>query len=263
MIDIHHHCLPGVDDGPREWDEAVAMCRMAAAEGIEAIIATPHVLRALWPSPGRRALEKSIARLRNETGGTPALHLGSEYFFAHDMPEALQRGDVIPLADSRYVLLELAADSVPPMIEQPLYRAQLDGWTPIIAHPERNVVFQQHPEILERLVRHGAFVQLTAGSLTGHFGERARAAATNFLKLNLVHFVATDAHNLEKRPPAIKAARAALQELAGDPVAEALMVANPRAVVENRPLAWVPDPAEVPSGGLLTRLRRFLPSRGA
>ena len=263
MIDIHHHCLPNVDDGPSQWSEAVEMCRMAKAEGVEAIIATPHVLRGRWRTVGRPELETAIARLRNETAGGPALYLGSEYFFSHDMQEALSSGAIVPLAESRYVLVELAADSVPPLLEQPLYQAQLAGWQPILAHPERNIVFQQHPDLLEKMVRHGAFTQITLSSLTGAFGGAARAAAELFLRRNLVHFAATDAHNVRKRPPVVRAGRAALQALAGERAAEALMVENPRAVVENRPLPWIPDPMESPSGGLLTRVRRFFRSRRA
>src|SRR5258705_7142827 len=133
MIDIHHHCLPDVDDGPRGWDEAVAMFAMAAEEGIEAIVATPHVLRGRWTSMSPRELEDRTATLREKTNDTPRLYLGSEYFFAHDMPEVLKAGNaIVPLAGSRYILIELAANSVPPLFEEPLYRAQLDGWIPII-----------------------------------------------------------------------------------------------------------------------------------
>ena len=118
----------------------------------------------------------------------------------------------MPLAGSRYVLIELAANSVPPMIEQPLYRMQLEGWIPIIAHPERNLVFQAKPELLAALIEHGARTQITAGSLTGEFGAQARQAAETFLRRGLVHFVATDAHNMTKRPPRVREAIAALEE---------------------------------------------------
>jgi protein-tyrosine phosphatase len=258
LIDIHHHCLPGVDDGPAEWDEAVAMCRMAAEEGIEAIVCTPHVLRGRWRTPPREELQSRIETLRAKTNDTPRLLLGSEYFFAHDMAEVLESGEsVLPLAGSRYVLFELAANAVPPMIDQPLYRVQLDGWIPVIAHPERNLVFQSRPELLASLVNLGARTQVTATSLTGAFGSEARRAAELFLERRLVHFIATDAHNTTKRSPRIREAMATLSELVGDDVANALTVRNPRAVTENRPLDYQPDPAEPAAGGLLTRLKRF------
>jgi protein-tyrosine phosphatase len=258
MIDIHHHCLPGVDDGPRELSEAVAMCAAAAEEGIETIVATPHVLRGRWPTFSRRELELKLDELRARVGETPRLLLGSEYFFSHDMADVLRNGTaVLPLAAGRYVLLELPANSVPPMFNQPLYRAQLDGWLPILAHPERNTVFQANPDVLEALIGHGLRVQITATSLTGAFGTQARVAAETFLRRKLVHFVATDAHNMEKRPPHVREALAVLRELTGNAVAEALTRENPLAVIENRPLPYEPEPEEVVSPGLFTRLRQF------
>jgi len=258
MIDIHHHCLPDVDDGPREWDEAVAMCHEALAEGIETIIATPHVLRGRWRSFTVAELEMRIAELRRRVGAGPRLILGSEYFFAHDAVERLAEGtSIVPLAGSRYVLIELAANSVPPMFEQPLYRMQLEGWTPVLAHPERNLVFQRHPELLATFIEHGAKTQLTLSSLTGDFGPEAKHSAHELVKRRLVHFAATDAHNQGKRPPRVAAARAALGELAGEAVADALMVHNPRCVLEKRPLEYDPEPRIDENGGFLTRLRSF------
>ncbi len=262
MIDIHHHILPGVDDGPHELDEAVEMCRIAAAEGIGTIVATPHVLRGRWPVFSPLELQAKLERLRDAVGDSPRLILGSEYFFGHDMADVLRADtSIVPLAGSRYVLLELAANNVPPMLEQPLYRTQLDGWVPIIAHPERNLVFQQKPELLAYLIGHGARVQLTASSLIGAFGAEAKASAELFLERGLVHFVATDAHNTAKRPPRIREALVALRELAGDEITDVLTHANPLAVIENRGLVWEPEPQEDAPAGLFTRLRSFFGRR--
>ena len=258
MIDLHHHCLPDVDDGPREWDEAVAMCRLSADEGITTIVATPHVLRGRWKAFSIPELEARIAELRTRVGESPRLLLGSEYFFAHDVVEVLNaRNAIVPLAGSRYVLVELAANSVPPLIEQPLYRMQLEGWVPVLAHPERNLVFQSKPDMLAELLEHGVKTQVTAGSLTGEFGPQARQAAETFLRRNLVHFMATDAHNMSKRAPRVREARAVLEELAGRDVVEALTVHNPLAVVENQPIPYDPEPVGGPEGGFFTRLRSF------
>jgi protein-tyrosine phosphatase len=262
MIDIHHHCLHGVDDGPRTLDEAVALCRMAAEEGIETIVATPHVLRGRWPVFSPLELETRLRELRDAVGDSPRLILGSEYYFAHDMADILRSGtSIVPLAGGKYVLLELASNSVPPMLEQPLYRAQLEGWTPIIAHPERNLVFQAKPELLHHLINHGALVQVTATSLTGAFGAQARAAAETFIRRRMVHFIASDAHNTDKRPPRVREAIEVLRALAGNEITHALTHANPRAVVENRGLAWEPEPQEERPAGFFTRVRSFFTTR--
>jgi protein-tyrosine phosphatase len=258
MIDIHHHCLPDVDDGPREWDEAVGLCAMAREEGVETIVATPHVLRGRWKQFSIPELGQRLDELRSRVGDSPRLLLGSEYFFAHDMVEVLASGQaIVPLAGSRYVLVELAANAVPPHIEGPLFRMQLEGWVPILAHPERNLVFQTRPDILASLVEAGAKTQITAGSLTGDFGAAARRACEQFLSRGLVHFVATDAHDRKKRPPRVREAIRVLASMAGERIAEALTHRNPLAVVENRPLEYEPEARGAPEGGLLTRLRSF------
>lgn len=259
MIDLHHHCLPDVDDGPRAWDEAVEMCRIAREEGIETIVATPHVLRGRWKTFSIPELQTRLDALRSRVGKTPHLLLGSEYFFAHDFADVLAAGTaIVPLAGSRFVLVELASNSVPPMLEQPFYRVQLDGFVPVIAHPERNTVFQSRPDILAALVEQGARTQITLGSLTGAFGPAAKQCAGDLLDRRLVHFVATDAHNTEKRPPRIREAMAALEALAGPDVADALARRNPLAVVENRPLEYDPEPVYEQKGGFFTRIRSFL-----
>jgi protein-tyrosine phosphatase len=256
MIDIHHHCLPGVDDGPRTVAEAVDLCRMSAEEGIETIVATPHVLRGRWKNTSRAQLESALADLQGRIGDAPRLVLGSEYFFAHDIAEVMRKGSaIIPLAGSRYILVEFASHAVPPLVMQPLHAVMLDGWTPIIAHPERNAVFQSKPELVAALARAGVKMQLTTGSLTGDFGEEARMAATQWLRAGYVHFMATDAHNREKRPPRFRAAREKVAELSGETIARALFVDNPRAVIEGQGLPYDPEiPERAEKTGVMTRI---------
>jgi protein-tyrosine phosphatase len=258
MIDIHHHCLPGVDDGPRELDEAVAMCRMAADEGIETIVATPHVLRGRWKTWRPIELANRLDRLREAVADSPRLILGSEVFFGHDLADVVSRGDtIVPLARSRYILVEFVANNVP-HAEQPFYRLQLAGFTPVIAHPERNTVFQARPDLLAAMVEAGARTQVTTGSLVGEFGSEAQRAAETFAACGLIHVVATDAHNTGKRPPRTQRALERLRELVGGTVADALTVRNPLAIVENRGLEYEPDPVLPRRDGFFTRIRRFL-----
>jgi protein-tyrosine phosphatase len=259
LIDIHHHCLPGVDDGPADWDDALALCRMAADDGIDTIIATPHVMRGRWQNTSRAALEEIAAELRSRLNDSPRILLGSEYFFAHDVAEVLASGNsIIPLAGSKYILIEFAAHGIPPLVDQPLYRMQLDGWVPVIAHPERNAAFQAKPENLASLVRLGAKTQVTAASLIGEFGPEARQAAFDWIASGMVHAIASDAHNIKKRPPRMTAAFAAVRNAAGDDVANALFHDNPRAIVEGRGLAFEPEPLEYGGKrGLLGRVAKL------
>ena len=235
------------------------LCGIAADEGVETIVATPHVLRGRWRRFTPAELRGILEELRARTKDTPRLLLGSEYYFAHDMNEVLAAGtSIVPLGGSRAVLIELASHAVPPMLEQPLHRAQLEGWTIVLAHPERNDVFQAKPELLATLVRLGVRTQITAASITGGFGEDAQRAALAFLRKGLVHLIATDAHNVKKRPPRVREARARVAEIVGEGAAEALFVENPRAILANRTLAWEPEvPYPTEPGGVIRRLRRF------
>lgn len=237
--------------------EAVELCRMSADEGIETIVATPHVLRGRWKNTSRTQLETILTDLQVRAGAAPRIILGSEYFFAHDIAEVVRAGNaIIPLAGSRYILVEFASHSIPPLVQQPLHAVMLEGWTPIIAHPERNAVLQSKPELVAALARAGVKMQVTTGSVTGEFGEDARIAATQWLRAGWVHFMATDAHNAERRPPRFRAARARVAELCGDSVAQALFVDNPRAVVEGRGLPYDPEiPEKIQKPGMMARLR--------
>jgi protein-tyrosine phosphatase len=261
MIDIHHHCLPGVDDGPHTLAESVELCRMAADEGIETIVATPHVLRGRWKNTSRADLTKILDDLRAAVGDRPRIILGSEYFFGHDMDEMLRTESILPLAGGRYVLVEFSSHNVPPLVRDPLYRVQLNGWMPIIAHPERNIVFQSKPEFLASLIRIGVKTQVTTGSVTGEFGPAAEAAAIDWLQRGWVHVMATDAHNVTKRPPRFRAARERVAGLVGEEIAQALFVDNPKSIVESRGLVYdpdLPDASSVKSGSLFGRIRKFL-----
>jgi protein-tyrosine phosphatase len=260
MIDVHHHCLPGVDDGPRTMAESVELCRMAADEGIDTIVATPHVLRGRWQNTSRTELTQILDDLRAAVGDRPRLVLGSEYFFGHDMDEMLRTESILPLAGGRYILVEFASHSVPPLVREPLYRVQLDGWVPIIAHPERNIVFQSKPEFLESLIRAGVKTQVTTGSVMGEFGPEAQTAAIDWLERGWVHVMATDAHNVTKRQPRFRAARERVAALTGEQIAQALFVDNPKSIVESRGLVYDPDLPESSgskSDRLFNQIRKF------
>jgi len=225
------------------------------------IVATPHVLRGRWKNTSRAQLTSILDELRGKVGETPHIVLGSEYFFGHDMDEMLRTETIIPLAGGRYILVEFSSHTVPPLVREPLYRVQLGGWTPVIAHPERNIVFQSKPEFLASLIRIGVKTQVTTGSVTGEFGPDAQAAAIDWLKRGWVHVMATDAHNGTKRQPRFRAARERIVDLVGEQIAQALFVDNPKSIVESRGLVYDPDLPEGSgneSGRLFSRIRKML-----
>lgn len=245
MVDLHCHVLPGVDDGPRSLADALAMCRLADEGGCDTLVATPHQRHPLWSNRDRPRLEALVAELNGELGGRPQVLLGAEIRVDDELldeVEQLPAGPIQPLADSRYLLLELdrGGESVrygeagdPADL---VHELSVAGWQAIIAHPEHYGWLLAEPSKVERLAEVGALFQITAMSLTGGFGRAAQAACRSLLEAGLVQFVASDAHGTTRRPPGLSAARRLLAEEWGEELAQALTEDNPRAVVEHRAL---------------------------
>ena len=236
MIDVHFHCLPGIDDGPRTWEESVALCKAAAADGVTTIIATPHVLRDNWLNEDSTTRAGMVAKLNELLKGKPQILPGCEYYFSSDAEELWSKGSGGPLTglnESSYLLIEFPATRIPEQAESVLYEMTLRGAKPVIAHPERNLVFAERPEKLERFIELGAIAQVTAASVTGAFGRAAYAATEEFFKRGLIHVVASDSHNIDKRPPAMSSARKAVRQRWGSDADEQLFESMPQLIVEN------------------------------
>jgi protein-tyrosine phosphatase len=240
MIDIHFHCLPGIDDGPLDMDEAVNLCRKAGDEGTTQIVATPHVLRESWVNEELAPRDALLAELNSRLGGSPVVLPGCEYFFSADALELWERGASSPLYGlnrTNYLLVEFPSTKLPRAAESVFHEFRFMKVTPVIAHPERNLVLAQNPEVLERLCNDGAITQITAASITGEFGKAAQTAVDEFFKLGLVHTVASDAHNLDRRPPRLRAAYERATEMWGAEAVERIFVKNAEAVVGGKQVA--------------------------
>ena len=243
MIDIHCHLLPGVDDGAVDLGESLAMCRMAAQDGCTAMVATPHLRHEQWWNPDRRRLEELWRHLRDAAGDDPEVFLGGEIAVNSQSLrelELLPEGDLLPLAGSRYLLLEFHPRGLGPDPEDLIHELVVEGWYPIIAHPERIPWLASDLGYLAALLGQGAVTQLTAMSVTGDMGRLLHDAATRMLDAGMVHFIASDAHDARIRHPGLAKAYRLISETRGEAIARQLFVVNPMSVLENRPL---PPPA--------------------
>lgn len=243
MIDLHFHCLPGLDDGPRTWNEAYALLRMAAAEGTTRVVATPHVLREPWRNTDRPLRDRLVRTLNTRLAGRPKILPGCEFFYSSDALEGLDLGTSGPLTrlgGGPYLLVEFDAAFVPPNWPSLFHELKVQGVTPIVAHPERNAVLARNPDLLEELVERGAYAQITAGSLLGDFGPTAEKACGEFFLRRLVHLVASDAHSVAHRPPRLKAARAWVRKSWGGTAEKGLFVVNPEAALAGKRLPYRP-----------------------
>jgi protein-tyrosine phosphatase len=233
MIDIHCHALYGVDDGPFDLEASLQLCRLSFKEGIRKIIATPHYIIG---ENCAHDIKERVAVLNNELRKNyikMEIYPGNEAFIDYNLVDKLISGECLSLNNSKYVLLELPMLEVPRFTAEVIYEIQLKGYVPIIAHPERNRVICEKPEIIYKLVKDGCLVQLNSTSLMGYSGEKSQNTAKQLLKHNLAHFIATDAHSTGVRRPIMLGVRHALLEVCGSEAAERISGINPDAVLHD------------------------------
>jgi protein-tyrosine phosphatase len=205
MIDLHGHYLPGVDDGAKDLETAAAMLRHAAADGIEAVVVTPHVMGNSCKAKGldtlRRNREKIWPELEKNAGKIKLITGAEVYFTSELLPILKENRDLLTINNGSYFLLEFPADYIYAHSRDFIFKVLTEGFIPIISHAERNQEIQRSPNILFDFVEAGALCQINAGSLRGDFGNEARRTAFELLDANAVHVIASDAHNLTSRKP--------------------------------------------------------------
>jgi protein-tyrosine phosphatase len=258
MIDLHTHLLPDWDDGAKDWKETVSMIKAAERDGITKIGLTPHLYRLTKHGNDISLLEKRIAEFRRWSERFPIQFFrGSEVYIDDQIVENIKKNN-LTVNNSSYVFVEFPANSVISGVRDVFYQILLAGFIPIISHPERNTVFSREPELLFDLISTGAFAMVTANSILGGFGRAARKAAKVFLKHNLVHLIASDAHDAESRPPLLKRAVERAMKIVGEEKAAAMVTVIPQAILDNRAIPDYGDPIYPEKG---TRLKVFIRSR--
>ncbi len=218
MIDIHTHILPGLDDGPRTLDESVAMALAAVNFGTHTLLATPHLSYELYPNHRDTILAEiaSLERALRERGIPLRVLPGSEVLIHPDLVQRLNAGELLTLNDGgKYLLVEYPFELIPPFAEKVLGELLGCGVTPILAHPERNLVLAHRPQLILELVQRGVLMQVTAGSITGRFGSAAAQVARLMIENKLVHFIATDMHDNASRGTELKKALAIATSMVG------------------------------------------------
>lgn len=232
------------------------MMEIAKADGITRIVLTPHVFRMTRPGREVKDLRPRMDGflVRPRPKGIELLR-GAEVGYSANLVQDIKDFG-LTIEGTSYVFIEFPALSLPAEAPDLVSRMMRSDLIPIISHPERNAVFARSPEALYDLIRRGALGQLTAQSLTGDFGRRARRAAEEFLALGLVHVIASDAHNAALRPPRLSEAVAAAAKAVGPERARAMVTSMPEAILANE---QVPDFGEAQKPlGWEQRFRRAL-----
>lgn len=259
MIDLHTHVLPGIDDGPPSFEGSLALARGAVADGVTTLVATPHVSWE-WPDNDAAGIAARVDALEAqlaEAGVDVTIRTGGELALtrAFELSDDELRG--LRLGGGEWLLAECPLTTVATGFDTAVQALAARGHGIVLAHPERSPMLQGDPEVLRRLVEGGMLTSITAGSLLGRFGSTVKSFAFWMLEEDLVHNVASDAHDAARRPPGLgEALHAADAELPGvGERAEWLTVSVPRAILDGGP---VPGPPAPPPA----RRRRGLLRRG-
>lgn len=232
MIDLHIHLLAGIDDGPATTDGTVELARACVADGVTALAVSPHVSENYPTTPAQMQGALSEARYALAAAQVPLEIFGGAEV-AIDFMTKLTDDDLMGLTlggSGKYMLLECPYAAWPMELEPQSQRLAVLGVRVLLAHPERSAGVQAAGGIdrLALAVERGMMVQLTAGSLSGRFGRTAAATANEMLARDLVHVISSDAHNVDRRPPRMGEAAAALKD---DTLAEWLTTGVPGAVL--------------------------------
>lgn len=232
MIDIHCHILPGIDDGAKDLPEALALLRMAIDDGITRMVLTPHLHIGRFDNTNA-VIEPEYLALKQaaiDEGLTIELAFSAEVRLDSDILALIVTGK-LPMYGvvdgQQFMLLELPHSHIPVGSEELVKFLKHNKITPVIAHPERNRDLLKSPHKIKQFSRLGCWFQITAGSIVGQFGEKCQQLALYYLEQGLIDVVASDAHNIKRRPPILSTARMRVVELLGEQQAQQLFYDNP------------------------------------
>jgi protein-tyrosine phosphatase len=233
-VDIHCHCLPGLDDGPADIEQAIALCRALVKDGITTVISTPHQLGRYDRTNNRHAVADAVNELSEqlEQSQIPLkIYPGGDVRVDERLPQLLDAGEIGTAADAgRHLLLELPHELfIDPLPMIDVLRER--GLQAIMTHPERHRYLSASGNWTVEWLEHGAVIQITAGSLIGEFGPRAYAQAWQLVRAGFVSIIASDAHDALHRPPRMTEATEVLIHQVGKDTARCLTIENPLRVL--------------------------------
>jgi protein-tyrosine phosphatase len=258
VIDLHCHILPGLDDGPSNLDFSLAMARAAVEAGTQLIVATPHIradfdVDPVEIEPRVDLFNERLQRERLPLRVLPGAEIG--WATAPELDDTqLAR---LALGSGKRVLLESPYGKKAVDIESIIAGLAARGFQAVLAHPERCPLFQRDPERLRKIVADGTLCSITAGSMLGRFGEPVRTFTVSMLRDDLVHDIASDAHDHLHRPPnLVEGFDSVKADLPGIEKHTAwYTVTSPVAILAGNPLPKAPELGDSPAP---SRLRRLL-----
>jgi protein-tyrosine phosphatase len=204
VIDMHSHVLPGIDDGAGTLEQSVVIARAAANAGTSTLMATPHV-SPRYPNDAETiaGLVRELNERLDREGIELEVRAGAEISMTRVVDLAPEEISRLTLGGGGWLLVEPPFTAASSGIVPILMALQEQGHRVLLAHPERCPAFHREPDLLEAIVRSGVLTSITADSLVGKFGETVRRFALDLFEKELVHNVASDAHDESNRPPGV------------------------------------------------------------
>lgn len=236
FIDIHSHIIPGVDDGARNMETSIRMLQIAAGDGISQIILTPHNKPGHHPMDFSKTASK-VEELQNrllDNNIAIKLYIGNEIYYRSELVWEIENGQAATLAGTHYVLVEFSPLDDYDYIRSGIYTLLMNGYRPVLAHAERYRNIRVKKSGLDDLAEMGCYIQLNADSIMGKYGFEIRQYTRKLLKKELVHFIATDAHDATKRVPKLSACAEYITKKYGEEYASYLLYDNPYKAIRDK-----------------------------
>lgn len=201
MTDIHSHIVFDVDDGSKSIEESLELLKMMKDTGFDNAIMTPHYIEGSeYCSYNPEKLEK-LAILRDEVEKHHIginIYLGNEIFINDHIIEGIQEGKIYTLNNTKYLLFELPFHNQIIGLADIVYEMKIQGFIPILAHPERYSYFQNNYDLVDELKEEGLLFQCNYSSIIGHYGKEAEKLLKYMLKNHYVDYLGTDIHHVNK-----------------------------------------------------------------
>ncbi len=234
-IDIHAHILPGVDDGAKTMEESIDMLKLAYSQGIRKIIATPHYQIGMKQSIEQlEAILKKVNENAKKIDRDFNIYLGNEIYYDEGCLDMVNQKKALTLNNSRYVLVEFSMDESYKRMYNGMRDFITEGYSPVIAHIERyRTLWKKEDKILE-LINLGCYMQVNINSIKGGILDRESANLKKLISNGLIHFIATDTHNIKERKPIMEDIIVNLKKNVNSKIIHNILYENPLKVIENK-----------------------------
>lgn len=235
LTDIHNHILPMVDDGPASVVEALKMIKKQEKDGVKNIILTPHYRKGMFEVSAEEIQWKfyKFQEFVQRKGFDVNLYLGRECYGDMDLMNTLLKNPSFQMNGTRYVLIEFSHYYEFQKIRNSVYELVSEGYNPILAHIERYACLNKHNEYIEELIDMGAYMQVNAGTVLGKMGFSQKCLCKKWLQEHFIHFIASDAHDLQKRKPNLLECKKYVERKMGVEYANKIFIENPQLILDN------------------------------